>query len=131
LNLLFGDDSDLDGSTKNLKPVFTFNISTRQIFIIEVLIHQIPISDLIEILLYVLGSILSVILVKLSVSAYLKSGLKRLRYAIFAFSLFCGFLIYENLEHLFSIDNPFTDIIIPSTGLAILVFFFLAVIKRD
>ncbi|HEY6950489.1 MAG TPA: hypothetical protein VI146_07750 [Nitrososphaeraceae archaeon] len=48
-----------------------------------------------------------------------------------AFSLFCGFLIYENLEHLFSIDNPFTDIIIPSTGLAILAFFLLAVIKGD
>ena len=131
MNLLPGGGSDLDGSTRNLKPVFTFNISTRQIFIIEVLIHQIPISDLIEILLYVLGSVLSVVLVALSISAYLKSGLKRLRYAILAFSLFCGFLIYENLEHLFSIDNPFTDIILPSTGLAILVFFFLAVVKGD
>ena len=131
MNLPPGGGSDLDGSTRNLKPVFTFNISTRQMFIIGPLIHQIPISDLIEILLYVLGSVLSVVLVALSISAYLKSGLKRLRYAILAFSLFCGFLIYENLEHLFSFDNPFTDIIIPSTGLAILVLFFLAVIKGD
>ena len=99
--------------------------------IIGPLIHQIPITDLIEILLYVLGSVLSAVLVALSISAYLKTGLKRLRYAILAFSLFCGFLIYENLELLFSFDNPFTDIIIPSTGLAILVFFFLAVINRD
>ena len=131
MNLPPGGGSDLDGSTRNLKPVFTFNISTRQMFIIGPLIHQIPISDLIEILLYVLGSVLSVVLVALSISAHLNSVLKRLRYAILAFSLFCGFLIYENLEHLFSFDNPFTDIIIPSTGLAILVFFFLAVVKGD
>ena len=98
---------------------------------IEPLIHQIPISDVIEILLYVLGSLLSAVLVALSISAYLKSGLKKLKYAILAFSFFCGFLIYENLEHLFSFDNPFTDIIIPSTGLAILILFFLAVIKRN
>jgi hypothetical protein len=32
---------------------------------------------------------------------------------------------------LYSFDNPFTDIIIPLTGLSILVFFFLAVVKRD
>ena len=100
-------------------------------FIIGPLIHQIPGSDLIEILLYVLGSVLSVVLVALSISAYVKSGLKRLRYAILAFSLFCGFLIYENIEHLYSFDNPFTDVIIPLTGLSILVFFFFAFVKKD
>jgi polyferredoxin len=57
--------------------------------------------------------------------------MKKLQYAVIAFSLFCGFLIYENLEHFFSLDNPFTDIIIPSMGLAILVFFFTAVIKKS
>ncbi|HEX9317544.1 MAG TPA: hypothetical protein VF884_01280 [Nitrososphaeraceae archaeon] len=89
-----------------------------------------PINDLIEMLLYFVGSGLSAVLIALSISAYRKSGLKKLQYAIIAFSLFCGFLIYENLEQLLSFDNPFTDIIIPSSGLAILVFFFLAVAKR-
>lgn len=46
------------------------------------------------------------------------------------FSLFCIFLIYENLEHIFSFDNPFTDTIIPLTELTILVFFFIEVVKK-
>jgi hypothetical protein len=41
------------------------------------------------------------------------------------------FLIYEGLEHFYNLDNPFTDIVIPSSGLAIIVFFFMAVIKRN
>jgi hypothetical protein len=98
---------------------------------IEPLIQQIPISDVIEALLYTAGSILSTILIALSISAYRKSGMKKLQYAILAFSLFCAFLIYENLELIFRIDNPYTDIILPSMGLAILVFFFLAVIKKS
>jgi hypothetical protein len=40
-------------------------------------------------------------------------------------------LIYENFEHAFSLDNPFTEIIIPLITLAILVLFFLAIIKRN
>jgi len=95
------------------------------------LIQQIAINDLIEALLYAAGSVLSAILVALSFSAYRRSGLKKLQYAVIAFSLFCGFLTYENLENLFGIDNPYSDIIIPSMGLGILVFFFLAAIKKS
>jgi hypothetical protein len=97
---------------------------------IEPLIQQIPINDVIETMLYAAGSVLSAILIALSISAYRKSGIKKLQYAVIAFSLFCGFLIYENLENLFRIDDPYTDIIIPSMGLAILVFFFIAVTKK-
>src|SRR5436309_15733854 len=105
-------------------------LDTRDMNFIEPLIQQIPINDVIEALLYAAGTVLSAILVALSISAYRRSGLKKLQYAVIAFSLFCGFLIYENLENLFGIDNPYTDIIIPSMGLAILVFFFIAVIKK-
>jgi hypothetical protein len=35
------------------------------------------------------------------------------------------------MELIFSIDNPITDIIIPSTSLAILVLFFMAVTKKS
>lgn len=98
--------------------------------IIAPLIQQMPINDLLEVLLYVMGSALFIILIVFSITAYQKSGVKRLKYAIVVFSLFAGFLIYENLEHLFSIDNPISNIIIPSTGLTILVFFFLAVTKK-
>ena len=99
--------------------------------IYDPLIQQMVINDLIEMLLYIAGSILSVVLVALSIFSYQKNGLKKLLYATIAFSLFCVFLIYEALEHFYSLDNPFTDIIIPLSGLAIILFFFLAVIKKS
>jgi hypothetical protein len=93
-------------------------------------IPPIPLNEIVETLLYIAGSILSAILCALAVFAYRKSGIKKLLYAAIAFSLFCMFLIYENLEHRFSLDNSFTDIIIPLSGLAIIVFFFLAAIRK-
>jgi hypothetical protein len=77
------------------------------------------------------GATLAAVLVGLSVFSYLHSGLKKLQYAAIAFSLFCIFLIYEGLEHFFSLDNVLTDIIIPLSGSAIILFFFLAVIKKS
>ena len=98
--------------------------------IIEPLIQEIQINDVVEVSLYVVGSVVSALLTVLSISAYRTSGLKKLGYAVFAFALFCGFLIYEILERLLSLDNPYTDIIIPSSALAILILFFLAVVKK-
>jgi len=85
---------------------------------------------MIEVSLYAVGSVFSTILTVLSISAYRKSGLKKLKYAIVAFALFSGFLMYEILESLLSLDNEFTDIIIPSSALAILILFFLAVVRK-
>jgi len=87
--------------------------------------------ELLEMMLYIGGSILSVILVALSIYSYHKSGLQKLLYAAIAFLLFGVFLIYEGLEHFYSLDNAFTDIVIPLSGLAIILFFFLAVIKKS
>jgi len=95
------------------------------------LIQQVPTDDLFEIILYLMGSLFSLILLSLSISAYRKHPQKRLLYAITAFALFGVFLTYENFEHAFTLDNPFADIIIPSSTLAILVLFFLAVTKRN
>jgi hypothetical protein len=95
------------------------------------LIQQVPIDDLVEVILYVIGSAFSLILLSLSISAYRKNPQKRLLYAITAFFLFGVFLIYENFEHAFTLDNPFADIIIPSSTLAILALFFLAITKRN
>ena len=99
--------------------------------IIEPLIQEIQLNDVIEMSLYAVGSVISALLTVLSISAYRTSGLKKLGYAVFAFALFCGFLIYEILERLLSLDNPYTDIIIPSSALAILILFFLAVVKKS
>ena len=98
--------------------------------IILSLISQVPVYDLTELILYIVGTLVAAVLIALSVSSYIKTGLIKLKYAIVVFSLFCAFLIYENLEHLFSLDNPFTDMVIPATGLSILLFFFLAVTRK-
>jgi len=87
--------------------------------------------DLIEMVLYIAGSALAVVLVALSIFSYQRTGLKKLAYAAIAFLLFGVFLIYEGLEHFYSLDNPFTDVVIPLSGLAISLFFFLAVIKKS
>lgn len=98
--------------------------------IITILISQTVFYDWIETLLYIMGSILSAVLTGLSISAYRKTGLHKLQYAVVAFFLFSAFLVYENIEHLFLFDNPIADIIIPSTGLSILLLFFIAIIKK-
>ena len=123
---------DLYTSTRILKGIILLIlVSDKQMDIIEPVIRQIAWTEIFEMLIYIAGSLLSAILVVLSVVAYRKNRLKKLQYAAIAFSLFCVFLIYENLEHFFSLDNPFTDIIIPSSGLAIILFFFFAVTKKS
>ena len=88
--------------------------------------------DTIEGIIYVIGAIFSVILVALSISAYKNTGIKKIKYAIVAFGLFVAFLLYEYLEQTFkaSFNTPYTDIIIPSMGLTIVVLFFLAIVRK-
>jgi hypothetical protein len=99
--------------------------------ILVLLIQQIPFIELVEMLLYAAGAILSAVLVALSIFSYYRSRLKKLLYAAIAFLLFGIFLIYESFEHFYGLDNAFTDIVIPFSGLAIILFFFLAVIKKS
>jgi hypothetical protein len=98
--------------------------------LLEFLILQIALFDLLEDILYVAGTIFAAILIALSISAYRNTHLKKIQYAIVAFFLFGVFLFYEFLEHNIPLDNPFTDIIIPSMGLSILVLFFLAIVNK-
>ena len=94
---------------------------------------SIGIYDTIEGIIYVIGAIFSVALLALSISAYKNTGLKKIKYAIVAFGLFAAFLLYEYLENAFkvSFNTPYTDIIEPSMTLAILVLFFLAIIRKN
>lgn len=87
--------------------------------------------DVIEGLIYVGGAVFAALLVALSIIAYRNTHLKRLLYAVIAFSLFVIFLIYEYAEHAYRFDTPATDIIVPSMVLAILVLFFLAVVNKS
>jgi hypothetical protein len=87
--------------------------------------------DVAEAIIYVIGTAFSILLLALSISAYKDTGSKQLKYAIVAFGLFALFLFYEFLENTFKpVDTPYTDIIIPASGLAVAVLFFLAIVKK-
>ena len=97
---------------------------------LEFITPEIPIIELTESILYIVGTVFAAILVALSISAYRNTQLKKLLYAIVAFFLFGIFLFYEFLEHAIPFDNPFTDIVIPSMGVSILILFFLAIVNK-
>jgi len=87
--------------------------------------------DLVEGILFVAGTVFAGLLVALSISAYRNTHFRKLLYAIIAFLLFGIFLFYEYLEYAFALDNPYTDLILPSMALSILVLFFLAIGKKS
>jgi len=97
---------------------------------LESLVLENGLFEIVENILYIVGTIFAAILIALSISAYRNTHLKKLIYAIIAFLLFGVFLFYEYLEHSIAIDNPFTDIVLPSMAVSILVLFFLAIINK-
>lgn len=89
-----------------------------------------PFED-IETAIMVATGVFSLILLALSISAYKRTGLKKIGYAAAAFALFGIQLLYESLEETFEVlDTGYGDIIVSSMTLAILILFFLAIIQR-
>jgi len=97
---------------------------------LEFLTTETPFLELVESILYIIGTIFAAILIALSISAYRNTKLRKLLYAIVAFLLFGIFLFYEFLEHSMSLENTFTEIVIPFMGLSILVLFFMAIVNK-
>jgi len=100
--------------------------------VLSSIIQQIPLYDQTELILYVVASLFAAVMIGKSVSMYIKTGLINLKYATVVLILFCAFFVYENLEHLLSVDFPTIGILIPATtGLTIMTFFFLSPTKRN
>jgi hypothetical protein len=73
----------------------------------------------------------SLLLLGLSISAYKKTSLKRLLYAAVAFGLFSLQMFFDYLEDAVpAFDTPYSDIIFFGITLAILVLFFMAIVRR-
>jgi len=73
----------------------------------------------------------SVLLLGLSLSAYKKTALKSVIYAAVAFGLFAAQLLFDYLEDVIQgWQQPYNDVIFYAMTLAILVLFFLAVVRR-
>ena len=73
----------------------------------------------------------SLLLLALSISAYKRTALKRILYASIAFGLFEIQMFFDYLEDAVeAFDTAYTDIIFFGITLAILVLFFLAIIRK-
>ena len=89
--------------------------------------------DSIESIIQAAIGIFSLLLLGLSILAYRRTGLKKIIFAAIAFSLFAIQLILEALEETIGIleEPPIGDILSASMTLAILVLFFLAIVRKS
>ena len=73
----------------------------------------------------------SLLLLGLSISAYRKTGLRKVIYAAIAFALFAIQLFFDFMEDTVkSFDTPYNDMVYYAMTLAILVLFFMAIVRR-
>ncbi len=89
--------------------------------------------DSIESVIQAVIGIFSLLLLALSILAYRRTGLKKIIFAAIAFSLFAAQLILGSLEESFGLleETPIIDILSSSMTLAILVLFFLAIVRKS
>ena len=75
-------------------------------------------------------AVFSLLLLALSITAFKKTRLKVTIYAIIIFALFAIQQLLDYLDNIFvELDIPITDVVISSITLAILVLFFLAIVR--
>lgn len=89
--------------------------------------------DSIESAILAATGIFSLLLLALSILAYRRTGLRKIIFAAIAFSLFAIQLFLGSLEETFGIleEPPIGDILTASMTLAILVMFFLAIVRKE
>jgi hypothetical protein len=98
----------------------------------EPLLLQVELIDTVEGIIYLSSTVLSLLLLALSISAYRNTGIKKIAYAIAAFALFAAFLFYEYLETVFKfLGETYSDLILPSMTFGVLVLFFLAIVRKN
>jgi inner membrane protein involved in colicin E2 resistance len=86
-----------------------------------------PITQAIKIAI----AVFSLLLLGLSISAYKKTALKRILYAAVAFGLFAIQMFFDYLEDAVEgFDTAYSDVIFFGITLAILVLFFLAIVRK-
>ena len=75
-------------------------------------------------------TVISLLLLALSVTAYRKTRLKVTIYAIIIFALFAIQQFIDYLDNIIVVlDNPITDVVVSSLTLTILALFFLAIVR--
>ena len=75
--------------------------------------------------------IFSLLLFAISISAYRNTGIKKILFASAAFGLFGIQLLVDSLEdYVLWMEESVIDILVPLITLAILILFFVAIVKR-
>ena len=75
--------------------------------------------------------IFSLVLLGLAITAYRNTGIKKILFAAAAFGLFGIQLIVDSLtDQIEFFDEQYIDIVVPLITLAILVLFFVAIVKK-
>jgi hypothetical protein len=96
-----------------------------------ILLLQTQLFDKVETIIIAVTGVFSLLLLALSISAYRKTGLRIILYAVAAFALFGIQLLFESFEDTFEAwDTGIGSVITASMTLAILILFFLAIAKR-
>ena len=95
-------------------------------------ISQIPFFEYLEGLLYFVSGILSSILLALSIYAYRKKYVKKILFAVMAFAFFSIYLYFEASEVFFPVlaTLPIIDLTAAAITTLVLMFFFMAIIKK-
>jgi hypothetical protein len=85
-----------------------------------------------EDVIFGLSAIFAFVLFGLSISAYRKTRISALKYAVVAFALLAVYLSYEYLDEVYEeqIDTPYTDVIFIAVTFGIALFFFLAIVRQ-
>ena len=77
------------------------------------LLLQVELIDTVEGVIFLSSTVLSLLLLALSISAYRNTGIKKIIYAIAAFALFAAFLFYEYVEGVFEfLEGTYSDLIL-------------------
>ena len=96
------------------------------------LLLEVELIDTLEGIIYFSATVLALLLLALSISAYRNTGIKKIKYAIAAFALFAAFLFYEYLENIFKfLSTVYSDLIFASVIFGVLILFFLAIIRKN
>jgi hypothetical protein len=101
-------------------------------FILAYIILQIHLFEYLEGLIYFVSGILASVLLALSIYAYKKKYVKKILYAVLAFVFFTSYLFFEAFEFFYPtiLETSYTDLAAASITTLVLVFFFLAIVKK-
>jgi hypothetical protein len=96
------------------------------------LLREVELIDTLEGIIYLSSTVLALLLLALSISAYRNTRIKKIKYATVAFALFAAFLFYEYLEGVFKfLEAIYSDLILASITFGVLILFFLAIIRKN